>query len=173
MAIPVGALAKAVGVAAPVLLDILREHSNARDRQKLDEGAVLNVVVETPDSIDASPETDGEMQPTRKLLGRIPRAESQRRVIVVSSPAFTELPPEVDSHGVTLIAAPARAPRASLDAGLYRRGLLEPGAILIQSPLDANVYQPLKEAALTFALDKLLLYDRVAGLLGATKFSVE
>ena len=73
---------------------------------------------------------------------------------------------------MALIAPPTRAPRASLDAGLYRRGLLEPGAILIQSPLDADVYQPLEEAALTFALDKLLLYDRVAGLLGATKFSV-
>lgn len=173
MRIPVDALAKGIGVAAPLVLDILKEYSNSRDRQKLDEGSVLNVVVEAAETTDNSAETDGEPQPMKRLPSKIPNVESQRRVIVVASPAFSEFLPESASHGVAVIAAPARAPKARLDAGLYRRGLLEPGAVLIQSPLDANVYQPLEEAALTFALDKLLLYDRVAGLLGATKFSVE
>lgn len=173
MRIPVGALAQGIGVAVPVVLEALKTYSRDADRQNLDEVAILNVDVETPSVTPASVEEDREGYSPKELLTRIPRAQSQRRVIVVSSPGVTQLPPGVDHHGVALIAAPTRVPRALLDAELYRRNLLEPGVILIQSPMDANTYHPLEEAAVTFALDKLLLYDRVAGLLGATKFSVE
>lgn len=172
MRIPVRVLAQGLGVAAPVVLEILKTYTSAQDRQKLDEGAVLQVDVETHESIDATAQNDSERQSSRRLLARIPTAEGRRRVTVVVPPALPDLP-TVDSTGVAMIAAPTRAPRARLDAGLYRRGLLEPGAVLIQSPIDANIYHPLEEAAITYALDKLLLYDRVAGLLGATKFSVE
>ena len=172
MRIPVRVLAQGIGVATPVILEILKTYSSPQDRQKLDEGAVLQVDVETRESTEASAHNDSEPQPSRRLLARIPTAEGKRRVIVVVPPDLLEMP-TADSPGVALIAAPTRAPRTRLDAGLYRRGLLESGAVLIQSPMDANVYHPLEEAAITFALDKLLLYDRVAGLLGATKFSVE
>lgn len=144
MRIPVRVLAQGLGVAAPVVLEILKTYSSVQDRQKLDEGAVLQVDVETHESIDATAQNDSERQSSRRLLARIPTAEGRRRVIVVVPPALPDLP-TVDSTGVAMIAAPTRAPRARLDAGLYRRGLLEPGAVLIQSPINANIYHPLEE----------------------------
>ncbi|TPG12251.1 translation initiation factor IF-2 N-terminal domain-containing protein [Pedococcus bigeumensis] len=108
-----------------------------------------------------------------RLPSKIPAAPHRRRVIAVASPNFGELRTADEQQSVALIIPPTRPPSSELDLSLYRRGLLEPGMVLIQSPLDNTRYQPLDDAAESFALDKLLLYDRVAGLLGATKFSVE
>lgn len=90
MRIPVRVLAQGLGVAAPVVLEIVKTYSSAQDRQKLDEGAVLQVDVETHESIDATAQNDSERQSSRRLLARIPTAEGKRRVIVVVPPALPD-----------------------------------------------------------------------------------
>lgn len=74
---------------------------------------------------------------------------------------------------VTVVAPPARRPTGALDRRLYERGLLQAHSVLTQSPFDADKYEPVETARESFALEKLLVYDRVAGILGASSFSVE
>ena len=81
MGIPVGTLAKAIGIAAPVLLEVLKEYSSGRDRQKLDEDAVVNLVVETPEVTDTSSEKDGDLSQQESCWEESP----EQRVNVGSS----------------------------------------------------------------------------------------
>lgn len=118
--------------------------------------------------VEASPEAAASKATRSKSLQATP--EHRRRVVAV-------LPrndaPRARTNHVASVPPPSRRPSGVLDRQLYERGLLEMEAILIQSPFDPEHYEPVERAREVFALDKLLIYDRVAGLLGASSFSVE
>ena len=56
---------------------------------------------------------------------------------------------------------------------LIDSGLARPGAVLIQSPFDKNIYENSQQAVERFALDKYMLFSELCGLLGAREVTVE
>lgn len=61
----------------------------------------------------------------------------------------------------------------SVVQGLFDSGLARPGAVLIQSPFDKDVYEDLKKAVERFGLEKHLYFSALCGFLGARKVTVE
>lgn len=57
--------------------------------------------------------------------------------------------------------------------GLFDSGLARPGAVLIQSPFDKDVYEDSEKAVERFGLDKHLYFSELCGFLGARKVTVE
>ena len=56
---------------------------------------------------------------------------------------------------------------------LINSGLVQPGAVLIQSPFNKNRYENSQQAMERFALDKHLFFSALCGLLGAREVTVE
>jgi hypothetical protein len=63
--------------------------------------------------------------------------------------------------------------RDALIDELEEQGLIQPGAVLIQSPFKANEYELADEAAETFALEKYSLIALICQHLGARKVTVK
>ncbi len=56
---------------------------------------------------------------------------------------------------------------------LIDSGLARPGAVLIQSPFDKNIYENSQQAVERFALDKYTRFSELCSLLGAREVTVE
>ena len=56
---------------------------------------------------------------------------------------------------------------------LFDSGLVQPGAVLIQSPFDKNIYENSTQALRRFALDKHLHFSTLCMYLGASAVTVE
>lgn len=102
----------------------------------------------------------------------LPKQAFRRSVIAVTQPG-TELSAVEDGAGVAWLQVPDRVPSQGLVRRLMQEGMLVPGTVLIQSPIEPNQYFTLEQAATGIATQTLSAYERVASLLGATSFSVK
>lgn len=56
---------------------------------------------------------------------------------------------------------------------IYQAKLNKPGLVLVQSPYDENVYQPIDQAENKFALEKFMYFSLLCNYLGAKKFNAQ
>lgn len=113
------------------------------------------------------------------MTDRLPHRASQRRIVVVLDGA------EIDGggdhvrkmsstpHVQILSSQPDQAEADALTNMLERRGLLQPGHVLLLSPYDDNDYQLAEEAADAFSLQKFAAFIRTCQLIGARKTSIK
>lgn len=107
-----------------------------------------------------------------QALATLPSDPVKRTIIAVVNSKH-DARTEGDGPLIARLKVPDRAPTSGLVRQLAESGLLVPGAVLIQSPMRKDRYYPLESAAAQIALEKLMLLDQVASLLGVTSFEVE
>lgn len=112
------------------------------------------------------------------MTERLPENPAQRKLLVVLDEADYELC-QYDEEGRKLLLNPEvnvqQFPVTSDDQtllSLQREGLLRPGARLLQSPYDGQLYVDIADAEDSFAVQKYTLFSSVCMFLGATKVQV-
>ncbi|NCT90983.1 hypothetical protein GXB85_08495 [Cellulomonas sp. APG4] len=105
----------------------------------------------------------------------LPARWSERQLLVVLTPEEAVARDEARRrdlpHGTITVAAPYFGDDARL-ARLEERGLLRPGAVLIQNPMDRDAYVPDDDADVRLAAEKAMHFAALCQVLGARRVAV-
>lgn len=117
------------------------------------------------------------------LKKKLPENPQKRRSILVvssqdwddmgSKPEHVKATVDLKRNEYVFVLSVPCALDDSITVDLERRGLLNPGTLLVQNPFDPDHYEEVTNANAAFGLDKVLKFRHFCQMLGAKEFLIE